>query len=141
MTREPIYAGLFGLMAALPGVVTASRSLRHWADVPAEQQPALFMAQQSEQPQTRTGQPPAWTLSVDIYVYCRAVAGLPPAAVLNPILDAIEGAFVLHPITGKHTLPGIDGVEWARIDGAIETDEGTLGDQTVAIIPIRILAT
>ena len=57
-------------------------------------------------------------------------------------LDAITAVIQKqHPITGKNDLDGTPGVEWARISGAIETDEGTLGQQAVAIIPITILAT
>ena len=140
MTREPIYAALFARLSAIPGLRTKSRILKHWNDVPAEQQPAVFQAQVREQPQTRTGEPTKWLLSVDVYVYVRTAGGQVPGTVLNPILDAIEAALPLHPVTGKHTLDA-PGVEWARIDGAIETDEGTLGDQAVAIVPIQILAT
>jgi hypothetical protein len=140
MNREPIYAGLFALLAAVPGLRISSRILKHWNDVPAEQQPALYQAQKREQAINKTGEPTKWLLSVDLYVYVRTSGGQVPGTVLNPILDAIEAVFVLHPITGIHTLP-IAGVEWARIEGAIETDEGTLGEQAVAIVPIQILAT
>lgn len=140
MNREPIYAGLFALFAAIPDLRITSRKLKHWNDVPAGQQPALFQAQKNEQAVNKTGEPTKWLLSVDLYVYVRTGGAQVPSTVLNPILDAIEAAFVLHPITGVHTLP-IAGVEWARIEGSIETDEGTLGDQAVAIVPIQILAT
>lgn len=140
MNREPIYAALFAALQGLPGVRTSSRILKHWNDVPAEMQPALFLAQGSQQPVTQTGQPSKWLLAAEVYVYVRTSGGQVPGSVLNPILDAIEAALPLHPVTGKHTLDA-PGVEWARIDGAIETDEGTLGEQAVAIVPIQILAT
>lgn len=140
MKREPIFAALFARLAAVPGLVTSSRVLKHWSDVPAEQQPALFQAQTRQQPITKTGEPSKWLLSVDVYVYARTGGGLVPSAVLNQIIDGIEAAFPQHPVTGKHDI-GVAGVEWARIEGAIETDEGALGDQAVAIVPIQILAT
>jgi hypothetical protein len=142
MTREPIYAALFARLAAIPGLKTSSRILKHWNDVPAEQQPALFQAQTGETPQQQTGEPTKWLLEVDLYLYVRRNAGVPGAA-LNPLIDAIEATFPLHPVTGLHMLdvPGQLGIEWARISGRIETDEGTLGDQAVAIVPVQILAT
>lgn len=140
MNREPIYSALYAKLAAITELRTRSRVLKHWNDVSPEEQPALFMAQAREVPTTVTGQPTKWDLFVDVYVYARTGSGSVPGAVVNPILDAIEAALPLHPVTGKHMLDA-PGVEWARIDGAIETDEGTLGDQMVAIVPIHILAT
>jgi len=134
--REPIYAALFALLAASGGYVTTSRRLLHWNDVSKEQQPALFQAQRNELAKTDTGKPTVWTLNVDVYVYVRTDGGAPPGPILNPLLDAIEAA--LAPAgSNVQTLGGL--VHYARIDGAIETDEGTLGDQAVAIIPISIL--
>lgn len=140
MNREAIYSALFTRLSTVPGLVTSSRILKHWADVPAEQRPALFMSQSTETPQTITGEPSKWLLSVDVYVYVTTNGTTPPGTVMNPILDAIEAIFPVHPITGKHTLDA-PGVEWARIDGAIQTDEGTLGLEAVCVIPIQILAT
>lgn len=136
--REAKIAALFAKLQAIPGVVTKSRRLKHWSDVPAEQQPALYLAQGNQTPQTRTGEPSRWLLDFEIYVYVRTAGEQVPGTVLNPILDAIEACFPLNPVTGQHD-PGIPGVYWARIEGAIETDEGTLGDQAVAIVPIRML--
>jgi hypothetical protein len=136
--REALYAALFARLAAIPGLVTKSRILRHWADVPPQQQPALYMAQAAQIPQTRTGEPTRWFLDASVYLYVRTSGSQVPGSVLNPLLDAIEACFPLNPTTGKHD-PQIPGIEWARIEGQIETDEGTLGEQAVAIIPIRML--
>lgn len=140
MNREPIYAALFARLSSIAGLKTTSRILRHWNDVPSEQQPALFMSQAGETASTITGEPQKWLLMVDLYVYVQTDGITPPGTVMNPILDAIEAVFQLHPITGKHTLDA-PGVEWARIEGTIQTDEGTLGNQAVCIVPVQILAT
>lgn len=140
MNREAAYAGVFAKLAAIPGLVTKSRILRHWNDVAPEEQPALFLAQTAQQAVTRTGEATQWRLRADIYLYVRTDGVTPPGTLLNPILDAIEAAFPLHPVTGQHMLD-VSGVAWARIDGDIETDEGTLGAQAVAIVPVTILAT
>lgn len=142
MTREPIYAALFAKLQAAASFKTASRRLRHWSDVPAGQQPALFMAQRAESvvaQQPVPGLPKKVTLEVDVYVYVRAAANAAPGPLINPLLDAIDAALRGDPITGKQTLGGL--CEHAWIEGTIETDEGTLGEQAVAIVPIRILAT
>ena len=135
MNREQIYAALFAKFQTIPGFKTKSRRLRHWADVTAAEQPALFQTQKRELGLTTPGQPQVWTLQVDIYVYVYQKNGV-PSQQLNPLLDAVGAALAPDPITNKCTLGGL--VQHAWIEGAIETDEGTLGDQAVAIIPIVI---
>lgn len=123
------------LLAALPGVVTVSRRLKHWNDVPPVDQPAIFIAQRGEMAETTTRQPTKWRIDVTLYVYARTTdKTLSPSTIINPILDAISDAF-LDPRTVQ-TLGGL--VHYARISGRIETDEGSLGDQAVAIVPIEI---
>jgi hypothetical protein len=136
INREAIYAALFAKLAASGGYVTTDRRLKHWADVPKENQPALFMAQTGEIGERATGQPTKWTLSVDVYVYCRAEEEAAPGPIINPLLDSIEAALEPTVVESVQTLGGL--VHHCRINGAIETDEGTLGAQAVAIIPITI---
>ena len=139
MIREPIYAALFAKLAGCAVFATSSRRLKHWDDVPMSEQPALFQAQKREQPTGNTpGIPQVWVQTVDVYIYAntRGDKSISPGAVLNPLLDAIEKALAPDPISNKQTLGGL--VQHVWIDGAIETDEGVLGDQTVACIPITI---
>ncbi|WP_034302536.1 hypothetical protein [Herbaspirillum sp. RV1423] len=135
MNREQIYSALFAKLAAAPGYKTTSRKLLHWADVKPQEQPALFQAQRREMALTTPGQPTVWSFEVDVYVYVYAKSSA-PSQLLNPLLDAIGTALAPDPITNKCRLGGL--VEHAWIEGAIQTDEGTLGDQAVAIIPIVI---
>ena len=136
MNREEIWAALF---AKLPtaGFNTKSRRLKHWDDVPKEKQPALFLAQGPETHVRVTGQPAKRTFTGELYVYARTDGGLDPGPVINPLLDAIEQALEPNAVEQVQTLGGL--VDHCRIEGAIETDEGTLGDQLVAIIPIHML--
>ncbi|HZT51919.1 MAG TPA: hypothetical protein VFA22_08300 [Stellaceae bacterium] len=142
MNREPIYAALFARLAGAGGFRTMSRRLRHWSAVEAAEQPALFQVQKRETAQQADGSPTVWRAELDLYVYCQAPDDeTAPASVLNPLLDAIEAA--LEPAgadlaLGAQTLGGL--VRHCRIAGAIETDEGALGGQAVAIVPIEILA-
>lgn len=136
MNREAIYSALFAKLQASANYVTTSRRLLHWNDVQSSQQPALFVAQRNEVAVTDRGMPTRWTLNVDVYVYARTDGGLNPGPIINPLLDAIEAALAPNAVENAQTLGGL--VSWCRIEGAIETDEGTLGDQLVAIIPITL---
>lgn len=138
MNREAIYQALFDKLAAVPGLKTKSRKLKHWTDVPASEQPALFQAQRSENAATSgNGTAVRWTLNVDIYVYVKTTGAASPATKLNNLLDAIETALAPdNPIRNTNTLGGL--VVHCRIDGTVETDEGNLGDQAVCIIPVVI---
>lgn len=141
MTREPIYEALFALLAGAAGFTTASRRLRHWSDVAAAEQPALFLAQKSETAELRGNLPTQWICDIDAYVYCHAPDETSAATTaLNPLLDAIETALTpagADRALNRQTLGGL--VYRAAIAGKIETDEGTLGGQAVAIVPIRII--
>lgn len=137
MNREAIYAANFALVSAAPGLVTKSRKLLHWADVPANQRPALFQAQVSETAMQQTGMPTKWLLKVKLYIYVSTAGAVSPGEVLNPIIDAISDRYANDTAGHRQTLGGL--VQYARIDGTIETFEGTLGEDEVAFIPIEIL--
>ena len=141
IAREPIYAALFDLVAGAAGFVTAERRLRHWSDVAPAEQPALFMTQKSETAAVKAlGAPLVWTLTVEFYLYAHSSdPRLSPATVLNPLIDAVEAALAPAPITGLQDLGLAAMVQHAMIAGKIETEEGVLGDQAIAIIPIEIL--
>ena len=141
INREPIYAALFGLIETAADFAVVDRRLRHWSDVSPAEQPALFMAQKTELASVKTlGAPTVWTLSVDVYVYVHSSDPyLAPATVLNPLLDAVEVALAPSVTTGLQDLGLPASVQHAYISGKIETDEGVLGDQAVAIVPVEIL--
>lgn len=138
-TRETIMAALFARLAAIDGLASSSRRLRHWADVPAEDQPALFLAQRTGGVVERVrGQPSRLTLRADAYLYVRTDESTLPATILNDLLDAVAEA--LEPESEAFPVQTLGGVvHHCWIDGEIETDEGTLGDQAVAIVPITII--
>jgi hypothetical protein len=143
IAREPIYAALFALVAAAGDFVTVGRRLRHWSDVAPAEQPALFASQRSESAAVQAlGAPTAWTLSVDLYLYVHSSDPyLAPATVMNPLIDAVEAALQPDAVTGVQNLSLPAMVQHAYIAGKIATDEGVLGDQAVAIVPVEILCT
>jgi hypothetical protein len=138
MIREPIYTALFALVAGAASFITVSRRLRHWSDIGAAEQPALFMTQKSENAEERQPLPVKWRASVDLYLYAQAPDELTsPATVLNLLLDAVEAALAPDPVGHVQTLGGLVSHCW--IAGRIQTDEGVLGGQAVAIVPVEIL--
>ena len=141
INREPIYAALFGLIESAADFAVVDRRLRHWSDVSPAEQPALFMAQKTELASVKTlGAPTVWTLSVDLYVYVHSSDPyLAPASVLNPLIDAVEAALAPSATTGIQDLGLPATVQHVYISGKVETDEGVLGDQAVAIVPVEIL--
>lgn len=136
MTREPIYAALFEKLASAYAFTTASRRFRHFADVAPADQPALFMTQRHETALTVPGLNTVWVGMADAYVYVNTNSdpAIAPGTILNPLIDAIETVLRPDPVSNKQTLGGL--VQHVWIEGQIETDEGSLGDQGVAIIPI-----
>lgn len=139
MNREPIYAALWTKLSVGYPWKTASRRLLHWNDVSLQKQPALFMAQAGESARREKGQPTIWTFKVDLYVYVSTAGGLAPGPILNPVLDFITNALEPGPVEEKQTLGGL--CDFCRIEGDIETYEGTLGDQEVAMVPVLIQVT
>lgn len=139
MNREAIYSTLFDKVKNIDGLVTISRKLRHWDAVSPSEQPALFMTQNGESPIIRRGMPTTWQLNVSFYLYCNSGSDSDaiPAQEINQYLDAISQAIQADQITGYQDLEGL--VRDTKIDGKIETDEGLLGTQSVAIIPITII--
>lgn len=135
MNRETIYSNLFALVSAAPGLVTTSRNLKHWNDVGPSEMPALFQAQGAQVAMPVTGHPTRWELNATLWVYVSTI-GADPGPVLNPILDAIANALDRTAVTAQ-TLGGL--AHYARIEGSVETSEGTLGDVEVVRIPVKIL--
>lgn len=138
--REPIHAALFGILQTIPGLKTCSRRLRHFDDVSPADCPALFMVQKSQTTRTQTRVPTIWELDVELVLYVKTDGShdSTPATALNDVLDAIEAA--LEPtnrIDPRQTLGGL--VYDCKINGAIDTDEGTMGEMAGAIIPIRLV--
>jgi hypothetical protein len=128
-------------LQAATGAITSSRTLKHWSDVAPVSQPALFQAHKNDTAEVPVrGAPTKWNLRFDIYLYVNTAGKeMPPSQEMNPLLDAIDAALAPTAGTEVQTLGGL--VHHCWISGSIETDEGTLGDQAVAIIPVDILAT
>jgi hypothetical protein len=139
--RETIYSALWDLGESAARFASASRRLRHWADVAPAEQPALFLSEKGGQAAVKKlGAPIVWTLYADFYLYAHSSDPyFAPAAILNPLLDALEAALAPSPTTGIQNLGLPEMVQHAYIAGKVQTDEGVLGDQAIAILPVEIL--
>lgn len=142
MSRESVAIALFNKISApmtAAGAITVSRRLLHWADVQAADQPAVFLPQGKSVPtQSQSGLPVQWKASFEVYIYVHETdPTATPATKLNLLLDALEAALAPSSPGLKQTLGGAAVHCW--ISGPVETDEGTLGDQAVAIVPIELL--
>ena len=115
--------------------------VRPWPKSSSAEQPALFMTQKSETAAIKAlGAPTVWTLNIELYLYAHSSdPRLSPATVLNPLLDAVEAALAPAMTTGVQDLGLPAMVQHAFIAGKIDTDDGALGDQAIAIIPVEIL--
>ena len=139
MNREAIYSALFNLVTAAPGLTTTSRTLRHWDSVGPGEMPALFLAQGNQTAIAMTHQPTRWLLDSIVWIYVSTDGESSPGAALNPIVDVITAALDEAFPGQPETLGGL--VEYARIEGTIETFEGTLGTLLVCRIPTVMLTT
>jgi hypothetical protein len=135
MRREAIFMALAKQLKAVPGIKTFSRKLLHWSDVPAVEQPALFMTASNQSISfDGYGMLVKRSLPVKLYLYNQ---NTDYPGLQNDLLDHIEAA--LQPPSGEEVLTLGNLVSYCRIEGEIETDEGLLGEQSIAIIPISIL--
>lgn len=136
--REAIEAALFARLCTVTAINTSSRRLKHWADVPPSDQPSLYLVRKGETIEPVPGLPPRRRLMFDIVLYAQGTVDVPPSAVLNPLIDAVEAALAPgNPTVTAQTLGGL--VAETRLDGKVDTDGGVLGDQAVAILPVVVL--
>lgn len=144
MNSEAIDAALLDLVwdgATFRTTKPEARILRHWNDVSPSGRPALFMAagKRSVVKTAANGLPTHWHIERMLYVYVSTQGATSPGAVLNPILDTLCAKLEASAAGRPQTLGGL--VHYARVEGAIETSEGTLGDTEVAIIPVLLSVT
>lgn len=148
MNRERIYTALLaelqrlgvnGNQAVGTGVPHISREFQHWSD--ASIQPAIYPVPESEDPGAyKPGLPGIWTLHIAVWVYAKKDGDMLGVMQLSPILDAIEALFVpaKPPQLYVNTLGGV--VTRCSISGPTQISGGYLGDQSVAVVPLTIVA-
>lgn len=139
-SRKAIFAALFALARTSAGFVTTSRALKVWDDVAPADQPALYQVEGKQVAVVLPRTPTKWTFHAELVIYTHeqnATGGADVVDLLNDLVDAVVAALAPRPGESQ-TLGGL--VTDCRIDGSIDTSEGRLGHQAVAIIPILIIA-
>ena len=146
-TREGIASALFTLLQGIPGIMTCSRRVRTWDKVEPQEQPALFLGAGKQIPtQSPDGLKTIWRYQFEggLYVH-NSDPTVAPATQVNELLDAIEAALL--PVQcGAPGMPNsvqvlgdkTGRIRHAWIAGEIETDEGVLGDQAVAVFTVEV---
>jgi len=147
VSAEAVAVALFARLQTVPGLVTCSRELKDFDQVPPAEQPAGFQASEPV-----NAAPPApsgggrstagvtqWTRHYTWFFYVHR-ASLPVDTLLDTMMNTIEDAVraALAPSAGQtsQTLGGL--VADCRIVGTIERHGGVLIDQGVLIVPIEV---
>lgn len=139
LNREVAYAALFARLSGLREFKTITRRLKHWQDVSAEEQPALYMEHTGENAYIVRGQPTRIVLEVDLWIYVQT-EWEPAGPALNPLLDSIQT--VLEPSNvGDRVMTLNSVVHHVWIEGQTQIFEGDLGTTAVAIVPVKMLVT
>lgn len=147
-TRNQVFTALFNLLQKyLPSPTgeqwrTFSQNLVIWDQVPAANQPALFLHRGIEiAEQKHAYGVTKWTYRVDLWIYFQTggfkTANTYPDMLTDNFLDAVERLFQTDPLAGPQTLGGLVVNCW--IDGTIATDPGLEDDQGVIVVPLSIL--
>lgn len=138
VSREQVYATLFGYLQTASGFTNYSRVLRHWNEVPSEQQPIAMQMEGRQHADAPTLRLTKWTFHAEWYVYAHAANTSGDVVVLlNQLVDAAVATLEPGPAYDAQTLGDL--VTSCRVQGDIETSEGRLGEQAVAIIPLIII--
>lgn len=140
LVRETYYGALATRLQALQSggtIKTFTRRLAMADEVRQAMQPALFMAQTYQTPKYAAGRQIMWNLGAVLYLYVHDPKNKTPGVLMNPIMDAITALFVPDNLQANACTFG--GLCHHVEVGEIETDEGTLGEQSIARIPIDML--
>ena len=144
-TREQIVAALFAILSAAPGdgvFKTMSRRNRDPEGLDPSQTPAFFLIEHTDKWDRLGGYNLGGKREMKVFAIVYYDAGadqnIVPSSVLNPLLDAIEGAMVPdNQQTNTFTIGGL--VQACLIDGESQRASGDVTGKGLAVIPIRIL--
>ena|ERR1051325_8010179 len=147
-TRKEAFTALFEFIKKIPSPDKQqwklfSQFLVDWDQVPAANQPAIFMhrgPQRQTQPNANGITKIHWKVTVWIYFRTDGfrTVNTYPDELSDEFLDAVEQLFQTNPpLDGRLTLGGT--VYHCWIDGDMFFDAGVVDGQGVAIIPLSIL--
>lgn len=145
MELPSLLSGVVNLKAGMVDMtIPAMRNLQHWGDVLQSAQPAVFVTGTGEtQLNKRIGQPGQWIIDTLVWVYVMSPdTNTPSAPALSSMLTLTRNAMSRDKsgpgsVQNRQTLGGLVLDTW--IEGKITTDNGFLGQQAVAKVPIRMI--
>jgi len=113
-----------------------SRRLKLWSDAPL--QPACFITVHAEDDAYQSETTPSkTTINAELFVYFKTNdPTCIPADDIDSILDGIDAALKVSPVTGKQDLSGT--VSHCRREGRVMLDPGDVDGQGIAVIPLKI---
>ncbi|MGH7192241.1 MAG: hypothetical protein ACREJM_01765 [Candidatus Saccharimonadales bacterium] len=145
MKRTPIFNAI---ISALQPILQAnggpfmsfSTKWVNIAEFPRENCPVAILDASDELPKLSGNAPTVWTtdLSLLVYAYLPSSDTVGRAAVLNPLLDALDAALAPNSPAGVNTLGGL--VDRISISGKIEKFGGITDDQIIAVVPLQYVA-
>lgn len=140
------YVGLINLLRDAGGFKVVEDVLRHWSDVDQRaEMPYCALTMGSESPSYLGRSSLAvWTLRPSLWIYVHAPD--PKHAIPRTLISTCIGHLenILRERAGEvaQSLGFPAGrVKHARMQGEIETDEGTLGTIGYAIVPVEVMVT
>lgn len=134
---------LWNRLCTIPDFVTRGRVLRDWSDLQPEEKPALFMIAGNQRVDTPSQKLPSvlhMFFTLFVYAHKAQADDITPSDELNRLLDLIEQSIDPGIAMPYQTL-GLDNCQHVYVSGMIETDEGSLGSDAVAIVPLTMLLT
>lgn len=152
--REAIFAALFARLQTIAGVQTFSRIWTGWDTLEAIEQPAIVLIKGGETALQVRPFPPRWQLEAQVILLARVTEADPsvaPSTTINTLLDAVFSKLARQPdeppAADPLFAPNPDMMAWTSLGGLcssvrvgsdIVTDEGALGLQSVAVVPLII---
>lgn len=139
--KESIYAALASRLSAVPGVRTTGRKVKHYDDVAAPDQPALFIEQTAVEYDGATNRPSKLKLKANVLIYAWDETTVGPMQTINGLVDQVETLLGRQPNepapSYTTTLDGL--VASVRVTG-VEYAGGNLGNQGIAVISLEMIS-
>lgn len=116
----------------------SSKHLQMWSQ--KNIQPAVFIRRVNEDITQKTYGQNKYMLTYEIWVYLQVDWNNPSADVydlsINPVMDALDAAFLQTTPDGRFTLNGV--VDNARISGKADIADGSTDGQALIVVPVEV---
>lgn len=136
--RETVLNALFALLVNASQFKTKGRKFIHWSQVDPDARPAMFLVEKTEDETVQDfAAPTIGVIEVTVIIYVNTQDAEIPAAILNPIIDALDNAIRPTAMQTRQTLGGL--VENVWKEGKTIKIPGDIDGDGMAFIPLKIL--